>query len=362
MRIAAGVAGAALVAAMLLEFFVAIVLPQRVKRDLRIARQIFRFGWGPWRGAAGLLPGSAGETLLGFYGPLALFAELAIWGLGLVLGFAAMQWALDPSFELAHGMQRVGFSEDVYFSASQLLTVGSAGVVPEGALPRALAMLEAGTGFGVLAIVIGYLPALYQSYSRREVTVSQLEPRAGSPPSAGTLLERTAGRGRWEDLSRYLDEWETWTAELMETHLSYPVLAYFRSQHRNQNWLAALIAIVDSAALLVAVGAGTTAQSAEFTLAIGRHALADLVHVFRAHPAGAGEHAWVAERLSAAEFARLVQIVMPGVAGPVEHDAAWARLTELRASYEPQAAALADRLSLTLPRWTDDPGPAAAAA
>src|SRR5439155_8321727 len=139
--------------------------------------------------------------------------------------------------------------------------------------------------FAVLFIAIGYLPALFQAFSRRELAVSQLDPRAGSPPSAGALLERSGTHGGWASLDSYLEEWDTWAAELMETHLSYPILAYFRSQHLNQNWLATLTTILDATAFAIAAApTGTEAEAAEATFAIGRHAVADLAFTLRTRP------------------------------------------------------------------------------
>jgi hypothetical protein len=204
---------------------------------------------------------------------------------------------------------------------------------------------EAICGYLVLFGAIGYLPALFQAYSRREVAVSQLDPRAGSPPSAATLLYRSARRGGWPDLDAYLAEWENWAAELMETHLSYPQLAFYRSQHVNQNWLAALVTVLDTSAFAIAVAPERT-PSAEVTFAIGRHALADLAYSFRARPEdGDGE------RLDAATFERLQAKISDAGLDVVEPAAARAKLGELRELYEPYAEALSHSLALTLPAW-----------
>ena len=177
------------------------------------------------------------------------------------------------------------------------------------------------------------------------MAVSQLDPRAGSPPSAGTLLYRSAKRGGWAELDGYLAEWENWAAELMETHLSYPLLAFYRSQHVNQNWLSALVTVLDTSAFAIAVAPERT-PAAELTFAIGRHALADLAHTFRAE---AREGA--AERLDDASFERLRSKIAE--AGLEVGDPAESRrkLDELRALYEPYAEALSGGLELPLPLW-----------
>ena len=114
-----------------------------------------------------------------------------------------------------------------------------------------LAVVEAGTGIGFIAIVIGYLPVLYQLFSRREAHVIQLDARAGSPPTATTMLSRHAESGGLDKLEDLLREWEIWCSDLLESHLSYPMLVYYRSQHDNQSWLAALTAVMDSCALIL---------------------------------------------------------------------------------------------------------------
>ena len=226
----------ALIAVLLAEFFVVFLLPRRVKRDPRIARGILRTIWVPWRAVAGRLPRVASDTMLGIFGPLGLLAILAILSIGVIVGYCGLQWAVGSHLG---GRHPASFGQDLYFSAGAFFSASTPSV-PGGGLGKAMQVIEAATGFGFLAIAIGYLPALFQAFSRRETAVSRLDPRAGSPPTAVALLERSALRGGWAELDDYLREWETWTAELMKTHLSYPILGYFRSQHVNQNWLAAL--------------------------------------------------------------------------------------------------------------------------
>src|SRR5258708_11148681 len=115
-----------------------------------------------------------------------------------------------------------------------------------------MSVAEAGIGFGFLAAVIGYLPVLYQAFSRREIVISLLDARAGSPPSAGELIRRLAAAHSMDSIRHLLVEWERWSAELLESHLSFPVLRFFRSQHDNQSWLGALTPILDTSAILIA--------------------------------------------------------------------------------------------------------------
>jgi hypothetical protein len=340
-QVIVGIAGALLIAAMLSEFFVTFLLPRRVKRDPRLARGFFRALWRPWRAIADRLPDSAGDTMLGLFGPLWVIATLAIWSLGIVVGFACLFWA-DGSALTAN---RVDFGDDLYASAAAFFSAGT-NLDPVGGWARALQIGEAACGFAVLFVAIGYLPALYQAFSRREVAVSQLDPRAGSAPTAGTMLLQAASMGRWDQLRTYLGEWEVWTAELMENQLAYPVLGYFRSQHLNQNWLASLTAVVDTCAFFVAAEPEHEEGNAILTLAIGRHALADLAHVFRVRLPDDGH-----ERLTEEQFADLHARLSETGIELVERDAAWEHLRKLRRSYEPYARGISSWLALRLPDW-----------
>jgi hypothetical protein len=330
MRVLAGAAGALLVALMLSEFFVTFMLPRRVRRDPRIARGLNRLLWRPWRAVARRLAPPSADTLLGLFGPLALIVQLVVWALGLMIGYSLIEWAVAGG----------PFWDRVLSSSGLFLSAG--GLSGSKAL-RVIDLLEAATGVGVLFIVIGYLPSVYSAFSRRETAVSQLATRAGSPPAAATLLHRAAGRERWSELQQDLRAWEEWAAELMETHLSYPLLAYYRSQHVNQNWLAALTAMVDVAAFVKAT-LHDSVDAADITFRIGRHALADLALQFRLEPVSV-------DRLSDDDFAELFAIVDRSTAENVGSATAERRLDRLREEYEPNAQALADFLSLELPPW-----------
>jgi hypothetical protein len=342
MRTLLGVLSLGLIALMLAEFFVTFLLPRRVKRDPRIARQFFAVVWKPWRGIASRLPTVSRDTMLGIYGPLGLLLVLAFLSAGLIIGFAGLQWAHDAHLG---GSAAATFGDDLYFSAGSFFG-GSTTLNASGELTKVLQICEEASGFAVLFISIGYLPAFFQAFSRRETAVSQLDPRAGSPPTAGALLVNSAERGGWQELDDYLREWEAWTAELMETQLSYPLLGWFRSQHVNQNWLAALTTVVDACAFSIAYAPEGSVKAAGFTYAIGRHALADLSLSFRG-----SVQPTAPDRLPPEDLAELISR-LEGSALPLEDGgAATDRLGKLRDGYEKYAIAIADRLALPLPGW-----------
>jgi hypothetical protein len=340
-----GVLGGALVLLMLVEIFVAFLLPRRVKRDPKIVRSVFDFAWHPWRWLARRLPPQAADTMLGIYGPFGLLLNLVLWVTAMMLGYACLQWAAGS--HLGPMRSVVGFGDDFYFSAATMTTDGPAALSAQSTFARIIQVVDSGSGLAVLAIVIGYLPSLYQAFSRREATVSQLDARAGSPPSAGRLVLRSTQRDGWPALNRYLSGWETWVAELMETHLAYPVLAYFRSQHVNQNWLSAMCALLDACAFTIAAAPAGTVDSARFTYAIARHAVVDLSYSFHVEPLAPAH-----DRLPAEDLRELLrQLHEVGVEPSTDMATMTVRLARMRASYEPYLNALGERLELSLPPW-----------
>ena len=272
------VAGIAIFLVVVWDAFESIILPRRVTRKFRLTRLFYKVTWTIARFVANLFSArKTRETLLGFFGPSSLLLLLAVWAVGLVLGFGLMQYGAGSAVVVTAGQP--SFSNDFYLSGTTFFTLGLGDVVPRSQLARGLVVAEAGFGFGFLAAIIGYLPFIYGSFSNRETEITLLDSRAGTPPTAGELLRRHSYPGGREALRELLKDWEHWSAELMESHLSYPVLAYFRSQHDNQSWIAALTAILDTCALLKVGIEGACERQAQLTFAISRHAVADLSQV-----------------------------------------------------------------------------------
>ena len=281
--ILAAVFGVALILGVLWEGFETIVLPRRVTRRFRLTRFFYRRTWRPWAATVrSIVPPRRQETWLSYFGPISLLLLLSVWAGGLITGFALLHWANGSAVVTHDGS--AGFLTDLYLSGTTFFTLGLGDVVPRTTFARLLTVVESGMGFGFLALVIGYLPALNQSFARREVSISLLDARAGSPPTASEMLRRHGHERGMEALRQLLHEWERWSAEFLEGHLSYPVLAYFRSQHDNQSWLAALTAILDTCALVMAGVEGACERQAELTFAMARHAVVDLSLVFRTRP------------------------------------------------------------------------------
>jgi voltage-gated potassium channel Kch len=343
MHILAGFAGFVLIAIILGDAFETIVLPRRVRRRLRFTRIFYRYTWLPYRKLVVHLPNRRRETWLGFFGPLSLILLLLSWAIVLIVGFALLHWAGGMHLS---GNMYTGFGEALYFSGTTFTTLGLGDVTPTYPSARLLAVWEAGTGFGFLAIMIGYLPVIYQAFSRRESQISLLDARAGSPPVAAEMLRRYADTHAMAKLDGLLDNFDHWAAELLESHISYPVLTLFRSQHNNESWLSALTAILDVCALLLVGVQDTDPSQARLTFAMARHVAVDLAQVLKTPPTPPPQ-----DRLPETELARLRLSLAAHGAKLREGPAADAKLAKLRLLYEPYVHALAHYLLLDLPPW-----------
>jgi hypothetical protein len=193
--------------------------------------------------------------------------------------------------------------------------------------------------------VIAYFPVLYQSFARREVRLTLLDAWAGSPPSAGEVLRRLAEAGELKALDSFLKDWEYWCSELLESHISYPVVAYFRSQHQRQSWVSALAAILDLSALVVVGIEGLPTWQAHITFAIARHAAVDLTQVLNVRADV------TADRLAVDGLEQLRQHLEAVGLRPSRSPDVDARLVQLRRSYEPYVVGLGRSLMMPVPPW-----------
>jgi Ion channel len=345
MKLLIAIAGLFILFATLWEAFETIILPRRVTRPIRLVRMFYRASWKIWAAINRLIRSKkVREAHLSYYGPLSLLGLFATWAFLLVLAFAMLHWAAGSAIN-APG-ETPTFRTDFYLSGTTFFTLGLGDVTPRTTLAKAITVTEGGTGFGFLGLMISYLPTLYGAFSQRELHISLLDARAGSPPTAAELLRRHSEFSDNEVLTPYLRDWEIWAAQLMESHLSYPVLCYFRSQHDNQSWLAAFTAVLDVSALLIAYGEGTAKWQSQLTFAIARHAVVDLAEVLRvpaSHPAQ--------DRLPPEEVPQVRNLLVECRASSKCGESGDKKLIELREMYEPYLHALSERLLMPLPTW-----------
>jgi hypothetical protein len=336
-----------IVVTILWDGFETIIFPRRVTRKMRFTRLFYRYTWLVWSSivnAATSGKRNQRETYLSYYGPLSLLFLLVVWAVGLIFGFGLLHWAAGSV--LTRGDLAKDLWNCVYFSGTCFSTLGLGDLTPHTAIGRIFTVIEAGLGLGFLALIIGYLPGMNQSFANREEAISLLDARAGSPPTALEMLRRHGHDTGLKELEQFLSLWERWSSELLESHLSYPVLAYFRSQHDNESWIAALTAILDTTSLVMIYLKGPCKRQAELTFAMARHAVVDLSIVFDTPPCEPDE-----DRLPPTDLSRLLAALEETGFSLSSGGGNEQKLKDLRSMYEPYLSSLADYLCLAIPPW-----------
>jgi hypothetical protein len=336
-------ASLALIVVPLVDAFETILQSRRITHRYRLARFFYRATWNAWRGVALRVPaGKKREAFLSVFAPLSLLGLFATWVTVLILGFGLLHMSIGTRLHMPEKSTTI--CTYLYLSGTTFFTLGYGDVTPLSSMGRVLSVIESGLGFGFLAMLIGYLPVLFQAYSRREVAISLLDARAGSPPTAAQALYRLGKSGNVDAVDSFLKEWELWAAELLESHLSFPVLSYYRSQHDNQSWLAALTTILDICALLIAEVKFSNRYQAQLTFAMARHAAVDLALILKAPPLQLQE-----DRLPENLREQMGQLLKGAGLEVPNPEKANAKLKELRGMYEPFVNALARRVLLIVP-------------
>jgi len=341
----ASIVGIVLIFLILMDAFETVVLPRRIKRSFRIASWFYKRTWGLWtKIGQHIKVFNRREGFLAYFGPLSLIILLGFWAAGLIFGFACVQYGLGE--HVSFGNEKITFGKVLYLSGETFFTLGYGDITPNNAAARALAVMEAGLGFGFLGLVVGYLPVIYNSFATREVEIALLDARAGSPPTAAEFLGRLGCCPDQTVLDGIFRDWERWSADLLASHISYPVLLFFRSQHSNQSWLGSLTVMLDVTSLIMTGVEGIHPEQARLTFAMARHAAVDLAQVVNSQYSPHDE-----DRLTEDVRSRLkTELAWRGVTISDKPDTA-ERLAELRAVYEPYVQALSRRLLMTVPLW-----------
>src|SRR2546423_2997516 len=326
------------------DVFQSVVVPRPTPARYRLTRWVVRPGWRSWR-AMGRRGRSSGhrEQILGVFAPLVVVVLLVLWLSGLVLGFGLIFYGLRAHL---HPVVQ-DFPTALYFAGTSVLTIGFGDVVAITAVARVLALIAGGMGLGTIALAISFLFSLYGSFQRREILIVTLDARAGAPPSGVNLLETMAKLGMVDDLPRLFGEWEKRAAEVLDSHLAYPVLAYFRSSHDNESWVSALGAVLDATTLVLTTVVDGPRGPAKMTFAMGTHLVEDLARFFRIerdHDPGVERYEFdlARERLSAAGWSLL---------GPEE---SWVAFSRLRAQYAVALNNMAKWWSAPPTQWIGD--------
>lgn len=327
------VAGLALVVLMASDVTATLVVTWGASGSWRPSRAFYRLSWRVWSLLGRRVSNvDRQQRFLGLYAPISLLLLLAIWMMGLLLGWALVWLGLSDQLD---GVR--GWSSAVYFSGVVLLTIGFGDIVANGMLPRLLTLAEAASGLATIALVISYLPVLYGAYGRRETRLLTLDLASGDRITPAGLLLAQAPDGDVRDLYKFFADWQLWIAEVLESHTAYPMLAFFRSHHRGQSWITALGVVLDSAVLSVALLPGAEVRSPFYSYRRGRRAIEEITA--RLDPPKATtsplEEKAFADAYGQAEAAGLQ--LRP-------RDEAWAIMSELRGTYGDELQALFDYL------------------
>jgi Ion channel len=328
----------------LLDVFRTLVMPRAARGRVRLSRILFQPMWRPWRWI-GLRRKTvqARERVLAAAAPFFFLVLLVGWVSLALVGYTLILWS--PAFVDGMGRSDGSFADAMYFSGTSLFTLGSGSGVAVG-WTRAVAVVAGATGLGLFAVVIAYLPVLYQAFNRREVGVLLLDARAGSPPSGPELLHRMGSAGAASSLPVLFAEWERWVADVLESHMSYPILTLFRSPHDNTSWVTSLGSVLDAATLMITSVDDDPDERAKLLYGTGVHAVEDLFYYFQ-----------LTDRESIIqrdEFEDVLQD-MKDDGFPIRPvDDAFARFTEKRAKYAPRLDAIAVLLAAPPGLWIGD--------
>lgn len=336
-------AGAAMVLLVVYDLVMSVVIPRPSPGNWRISNLAFRYTWLVWRRVGLRARPEAREGILGSFAPLLVLGLLVVWVALLAIGYGLVLWSLRDQIKPVPR----GVWSAVYLSGVSLLTIGFGDYVPSGPGARIVTVVEAGNGLGAVALVISLLFSLFSNFQRREAQIVMLDAVAGAPPSGLVILETARRLKMPELLDRLFDEWKAWSAEVLDSHLAYPVLNYFRSSHDSESWVSALGAVLDAATLVITTVDGERTGPAKLMFQVGTHLVEDLSHVFRfehEHQAGVerGEFDEACRRLEAAGY----RLRPP--------DEAWERFSDLRADYAVPLNEMAGYFAIPPAQWIGD--------
>jgi hypothetical protein len=337
------VAGALIVVSTFTDVFQSVIVPRPARRRLRASSYISRWGWRAWRWFGhSAIKNETREDFLGTFAPFLLVGLLMFWVASLIVGYGCIFFALRT------GLKPVpDFGAALYFAGTSLLTVGFGDIVPVDPLTRYLSVVAGASGFGIVAILTTFLFAIFGSYQSREAFVVALSNRAGAPPSGVELIEIHARMQNIDGLTQTLREGQMWMAAVLETHLAYPVLNYFRSTHDDISWVGALGALLDASTIVITTLDIPNKAEAKFVNRLGRHFVNDFAHYF-----GLPDGAEVG--VERAEFDLAYERLAAAGIPMVERSQAWLAFIDVRSTYASRLNAMAQFWRIPPAQWVGD--------
>lgn len=336
-------AGCAIVVIALADVFQSVIVPRPSGRRFRPSAYVSRYTWQTWRNL-GMRIGDneRREEWLGTFAPLLLVTLLVMWVTLLISGygfvFYGLRHAVTPVLDLPAAF---------YFAGTSLLTIGYGDIAATSGLARFFSIAAGASGLGVVAVVTSFLFSIFGAFQKREAFVVTVTNRGGAPPSGLELIETHARLGITDGLLDVARDAETWIAEVMETHLAYPVLTYFRSTHDDISWVGVLGALLDMATLVITTLNVPVKGEAILLHRIGRHLVNDFSNYFRL----ADDRAVGVDRVEfELAYSRLRDAGLP----LHDLDTAWREFAAVRSTYAARLNTMAQYWRIPPAQWVGD--------
>ena len=244
-QVAEPVIGGLVILLVMADVFTTILVPGPVGGRLRVILAVRSASLPLWRLAARRRHDGDTRPNNGF-APATLALTFGAWMLLLLGGFGLLFHAAGALFK----PHIVSFSDAAWVAGSSLLTLGVSEFDAQG-LARWLILASALSGFSALTASVTFMLQIQSALHQREPAVMTLVGVAGVPPSGVRILQSFAALNDRGELGRFFHEWRNWAASTLHTHLSYPVLSYYRSIDARNDWIAALEAVLDAATLIM---------------------------------------------------------------------------------------------------------------
>jgi hypothetical protein len=345
--------GLFLIGVALRDVFQAVIVPRAEITILRVSRYVLRGLWRAWPRIAQAFYSTdqqRRENFLATFAPFELVLILVIWVIMLVFGwglfFYGIRAQLHPS--------TLTFDAALYYAGASLLTIGYGDIVAVTPFARIVSLFAAASGLGTVAIVTSFLFSVFGSFQNRERFVVAIGARAGVPPSGAGLLAVHGYTRITADLAQVFRDGQDWTAGVMESHLAYPILVWFRSSHDYESWVGTLGTLLDAAALVMTVLDPDRAENsqthgqARIMYNLGRHLTNDFATYFQLEPLASGPGV---ERIEFENACKSLQDAGYSILDPLQ---TWEQFATLRASYAPHLNALARWLEIPPVQWVGD--------
>jgi hypothetical protein len=337
------VLGLLLLALAFWDLFETVIVPRPTPGWFRIGRYVVRGSWRILRLVVNGRPGPSRDRILGLFAPAMSIALLGAWLATLIVGYGLILYALRD--QLRPVPPDLGTA--IYFAATSILTLGFGDIVADGALARFFIITGAVGGLGAVALVVTFLFSLYGSYQRREVEVVALQAAAGAPPSAVALLETYAQLDLTGRLPELFIQWERWAVEVLDSHIAYPLLGFFRSSHDNLSWISALGSVLDAASLVLTTISDVPRGEAKLFKRVGTHLVEDIYYL--------GFRAGVPTALDRTSFDLACDRLEEAGYRLEPRDVAWQHFEAARATYAFRLEAMARYWATPATSWLGDP-------